>query len=144
MMLADDPKFASEEGLFSEVRGRCQPVEKHHRCPLSPQIKDQTHQFWGVSDPICGRCRLDADLFNSDPWPGKGHPEAMKESCCQVYFHTRLVLSRKFALCSARKNGYLAYKRIAIWQTHSLHIQPYTASQWIDTKEEHDKDLHRG
>ena len=26
------------------------------------------------------------------------------------------------------KNGYMAYKKIAIWQTHLLHTQPYTPS----------------
>jgi hypothetical protein len=26
------------------------------------------------------------------------------------------------------KNGYMAYKRIATWQTHLLHTRPYTAS----------------
>jgi hypothetical protein len=26
------------------------------------------------------------------------------------------------------KNSYMAYKMIAIWQTHLLHTQPYTAS----------------
>jgi len=30
-------------------------------------------------------------------WPGEGHPDAMKMSCRQGYFHTRLRLSAKFA-----------------------------------------------
>jgi hypothetical protein len=40
--------------------------------------------FWSR---IRGRFQLNADFFNSVPWPLLGHPEAMKMSCCQGYFH---------------------------------------------------------
>ncbi len=35
--------------------------------------------------------RNTSDLDNSVPWPGEGHPDAMKMSCRQGYFHTRLI-----------------------------------------------------
>jgi hypothetical protein len=35
------------------------------RCPLSPLIGYQMHRSWGSCSLICGRCRLDADFFNT-------------------------------------------------------------------------------
>jgi hypothetical protein len=45
-----------------------------------------------------------------------------------LVFFNRLRPYCELALCSARKNGYMAYKKITIWQRRLLHTQPYTAS----------------
>ena len=42
--------------------------------------------------------RAQREFFNSVPWPGEGHPDAMKMSCRQGYFHTTLWNSANFAL----------------------------------------------
>jgi hypothetical protein len=46
--------------------------------PKSDTNRHQTRCFFGYWSPMSGRNQLNANFFNSAPWPLPGHPEAMK------------------------------------------------------------------
>jgi hypothetical protein len=54
----------SIDGSLTDAVEIFQCVEELSWCSLSPVIGYQTHRFWGVSGPICGRFQLSADFFN--------------------------------------------------------------------------------
>ncbi len=64
---------------------------------LSPQIGYQAHRFLGVSGPICGRCQLNADFFNT--------LQHSPKSICRIldkttYYPGRLALGRAYTRSS--------------------------------------------
>jgi hypothetical protein len=70
-------------------------------------------------------------FFNSDPWPLAGHPEAMKMSCRQGYFHTstQKMNSANFALTefSEVRRFFGALTCFVPWSTYTILRQAYAA-----------------
>ena len=79
----------------------------------SPQIIEEERERAESPTPLA------EGLMRSYRGPGGGECSAVQ---------LRLIGLSEVSSVFSPKNGYMAYKKIAIWQRRLVHTQPYTAS----------------